>query len=252
MVAFADWRDINAHLNHLLNRSGTVFSHLGDTGASADDRYNDDVINSARRLAAYRIIEAIASKVNHPYWGLLAAFEEVQHGAVIPPYYGEIGIPEITINGVEWRTGIPAKPDEIDSYRANTNETYSNFYGIESSQDHAETTEEDAVSPMAFRYSTSSGIFKFTGRQGRIPMIKVPDTSGGVHILSDQRLPYHLAALNVKLAMPLLTKEGDNSYRIAAYLSAMGEQELAAIRAGATQVAPIDINKAVQLAQRVS
>lgn len=257
---FAAWQDISAQINHITNRlAAGVFSEVGDTGESADDRYTDDAVNDARRKAAYRIFDAIGSNPSHPYWGMLKTDVDLGYGDPIPPYYGEIGEPKITPSlGAEARTGFPADPDEIESYRLDASGTYSDLYG-NGTQAHDELSADDIISPMSLMYSTNNGIALFTGIDFTIPMILVPqsltspeaDTTAAEY-MADTKMPLPLSTLNAKLALPGLVKEGDNLFRVAMYLGEQAERELVMLKGGAIKVQPIDVGKAIQLSQRAS
>src|SRR6187399_2843485 len=156
MVKFADYQMIDAQINHIYNRSKDgQFSTTGDTGPSADKRYSDAGVTESRRKAAHRIIQAIATNIAGPFWGYLKVDVPVVHGDTIPPHYGQIGAPMISMNGVDFRTGFPADPDEIDSYRSDQAETFSNLFGV-MPQSFAVLSEDGLMSPMAFKYSTDS------------------------------------------------------------------------------------------------
>lgn len=95
-MPYADPRDIEAQLNHILNRlAAETYSHEGDTSPTRDKRYADETVVESRRKAGYRILEAIGSNPSHPYWGDLSEYVTVAHRSIIPPCLGEIGIPEI-------------------------------------------------------------------------------------------------------------------------------------------------------------
>lgn len=251
---FADVDDITSQINHICNRSpANVFSPVGDTSESADKRYSDGAIESARRMAAHKIFSAIGSNPSHPYWGQLKTDVPVANGGVIPPYYGEIGVPQISVNGGTYRNGYPADGDEIDSWRNDESGTFSNFYGTEDDQAYNETTDpDDVMSPMALKYNTGGGVLVYTGSNAKIPMIAVPGNLSDAEDMADNKIPFNLAALNVKLALPLLVKEGDNLFRTAAFLGQQGENELLQVAGGAVKVQPIDVAKAIQLSQRAT
>jgi len=250
MVAYADWKNIDAQINHIYNRvADGTFTHLGDTGVGSDTRYSDAAVTEARRKAAYRIFNALAKDLTNPYWGQLKTDVLVTSGSAIPPHYGEIGIPLISLDGRTYRTGRPAEPDEIDSYLADELGTFSNVYG---SRDKPvrESYGDRIMSPMALRYSTSGGVFIFTGSKAKIPMIKKPETQEEVENMADNMMPYEYADLNVKLALPLLLKEGDNSLRIVTYLGQEGERELINLSMGRAAIAPVNPTRMIQLAQQ--
>lgn len=254
---FANVTDIEAQLNHICNRAQDgVFSATGDTGQSADKRYSDDAITESRRKAAYKIFDALASNLSHPYWSYLSDEVELAHGDPIPPHYGEIGIPLISpYTGADFREGFPADGDEIESYRNDELGTFSDLYGS-GTQAHNARTADNVLSPMALRYSTDNGVIKFTGAACKLMMVKIPNTDEGDDIntsdMADTMMPVTLSALNVKLALGLLIKEGDNLFRVAAWLAQEGEKELINIKMGAIHAQPIDPQKVIAMAQRMS
>lgn len=227
-----------------------------------------------------------------------------------------------------YMTGVPADPDWIDSARYDLIGANSDYFGT-GKVDHDGMIDSDLPSPLAGRYSTSNGVFKFTGARAKIPMIKVPseDTAatvidtdtgavtsgsgdvtvtatdsnnigytliakisttevargtissvkdattysidpyvatatGAVDItiieevpsaaqtMADTKIPLDLATLNVKLALPMICKEGDNLFRTAQWLGSEGERELLLLKAGAVKVAPINVEKMTRVGQQ--
>jgi len=256
---FANWQDITSIINHICNVSAPeTFSHLVDTSDSRDKRYSIDGINDARRKAASRVFDAIGSNPAHPYWGLLSSSVAYNHGDVIAPYYGEIGdVLVVPVTGQTARIAMPADPDEIESYRLDSLGTFTSFYGT--AQAHNAVNEAGVLPPTALKYSTSSGRFTCTGASGVIRMIPIPqeDTSptaglNAEEYMADTKMPITLAHLNAKLALPMLIKEGDNLFRTATYLGQLGEAELAAVKGGAIKVAPIDVEEAIRMSQKMN
>ena len=260
LAYFADWHDITAQINHIVNRSPDgQFTHLGDTGDSADKRYSDDAVNDSRRKAAYRIFEAIGSNPSHPYWGWLKSDVDFNYGDRIPPYYGEIGEPQIEpYSGAEPQTGFPADPGQIESYRLDQAGTYSNLYG-NGTVSHDDVTADEVTSPLSLLYSTNNGVVLYTGHDCTIPMILVPQgvsspTVGlnAAEYMADEKMPTPLQALNVKLALPGLVKEGDNLYRVAMFLGEQGERELIMVKGGQVKIQPINVAKSIEWAQKMN
>jgi hypothetical protein len=68
----------------------------------------------------------------------------------------------------------------------------------------------------------------------------------------DLFIPADLSSLLVKLALPMLVKEGDNLFRMAAYLGQEGERELMGVRAGGIKAAPVDPKKLIEFSQKLS
>lgn len=239
------------------------------------------------------------------------------------------------ITGDDYATALGAKPDEIDSWRADRKGTFSDLFGTGPKAYDAEDT-DGMPSLKAGRYSTADGVLKFVGHRCMIPMIQRPtgaaeadtllrtvagvtkaggtnqivapaDTGlfseasvgqkiviGGVsatisqyldpdnvvvgdytvgsaatavaasvlsvyrpgrtaaQAFADTHVPHDLAPLVVKLSLPMLVKEGDNLFRIAAYLGAEGERELMGVRQGGIKSAPVDPTKIVQMSQRLT
>lgn len=250
---FADYRDIDAQINHICNRSPQGgFSEFGDTGQTADKRYSDDAVTESRRKAAYRIFDNIGANLSHPFWGTLSELVDLDYGDTIPPYFGEIGIPQIlpTSRDEVYRTATSADSDEIESYVEDEIGAFSDLYG-NGKQAADKRGRNRVLSPMALRYSTEQDVIQFTGAACQIPMILIP-TGDDLADMMDNKMPVTLSALNVKLALHLLIKEGDNLFRVAQYLGALGEAELASIKTGATHVVPIDPQKLIALSQKMT
>ena len=150
----------------------------------------------------------------------------------------------------DWVTGIAASPDEVESYRANKHNMYSNPLGDLTEQHDAGATTLGVYHPLMGRYSTANGYIKFTGYQCRIPMIQQPANLAAAETMADTKIPIALLGTCVRLALAILYKEGDNLARLAAIYSLQGENDLVAIRGGAIRSAPIDVARAVQFGQR--
>lgn len=236
------------------------------------------------------------------------------------------------VNYEKYLTAVPADPDWIDSARLNLLGTSSDYFGT-GRLNHDGDVGSGIPSPLAGRYATPNGVFKFTGAVARIPMIKVPSgttastvvttgvcqitadsgtitttaasaahvgktiivtdsldvvvitavitsavvgvsysiaphvspitdavctysietiTATEAEVMADTKIPYDLASLNVKLALPLCVKEGDNAFKLAQWLGSEGERDLMLIKAGAVKTAPIDLVKLSQVGQKWS
>lgn len=252
-VAFANHIEIQAHIIDVLNANPEgQFSPFIDQTESSDKRRSDDAITSARRVAAHRIIEAIASNPSHPYWGELKTDVAVAYGDPIPACYGQIGIPLIVpFVGATARTGVPRDPDDVESARENTVGYLTDFFGEEALdiQQHNEA-ENGFVAPMSCWYSTANGVFKYTGNSAVIPMVRSALTEADYRDIADNKIPVPLVAANVRLAVAILMKEGDNLSQLAGVYAQQGEADLVKIQGGALEVAPINVARAIQNAQR--
>ncbi len=250
-MIYADKDITEAKINHLLNRNPSgQFSAVGDTSAAADQRYSDEGVTAARRIAGQRILDAIGKNIAHPFWGILKTDVLVTNGQVIPACYGEIGVPMISAyDGGDFEEGLEADSDEVVAYRNDRVNTFTDFYGDESGLAHDEEY-EGITSPFTQRYATANGVIRFTGHQCKIPMIVIPTTEGADDTYVDERIPLALQELNVKLALPILVKEGDSLIRVASWLGGLGEAELFAVSGGAVSVKPIDYTRGIQTAQR--
>lgn len=252
-VEFANQVDIQAQIQDILNNSPVgQFSPTGDVSESADGRRSDDAIVHARRMASHRVIDAVASNLAHPYWGELKTDVALTHLQIIPACYGEIGIPLIVPfpTGTA-KSGIPKKPDEIEAARENNLGTLTDFFGEEEGdlQLHNEA-ESGFMAPMACWYSTTNGIFRFTGVSAVVPMVKAGTTDTERDTIADDKIPVTLSATVVRLSVGMLIKEGDNLLNLSGVYAQQGEADLIAIKGGAITVAPIEVARAIQNAQR--
>jgi hypothetical protein len=254
---FADYQDIQAQIIDILNaNAASTFSSEVDSSPSGDERRSDDAVTAARRHSAYRIFSAIGQNLAHPYWGQLSTLETVANNGTIPPCYGNIGTPLIqpftgfTGGNAGFLTGIPKSPAEIESARLDAKGTMTNYFGTR--LQHNSFREVSVVSPVSCWYSTQNGVLQFTGYAAKVPMIKVPTTQTLSEEMADEKIPLELAATNVKLAVSLLMKEGDlNILRIGLAFAQLGETDLLDIRSGATRTEPINLGRAVGLAQQL-
>jgi len=183
-VIFAKPETIQGMLLSIINAAPVGdFSDRVAIDASADKRYSDEFVRTARRMAAARVLEAIGNNPQHPYWGYLATKVSVVNGDAIPPCFGQIGIPEIQpANGSSWIQGDEAASDEIDSYRGDSVDNaglnlFSNPLG-EARYSHLQKATSGVKNPISAKYSTTNGYITFTGYACRMPMLKVPDDGG--------------------------------------------------------------------------
>jgi hypothetical protein len=252
---FANYEDIDAQIIDILNAgAASTFSTTIDTSTSADERRSNGSIQEARRKSAYRIFAAIGSNPSHPYWPELSTLETIAHNAELPPCYGNIGTPLIqphsafTGGNGGFMTGVPKKAEEVESARLDTKGTMTNYFGTRLA--HNSYRETSVISPVSLWYSTTNGIFQFTGYAAKVPMIRVPPVLADAETMADTKIPLDLAATNVKLAVSLLMKEGDlNILRIGLALGQLGEGDLLDIRSGAVRTEPINLSRAVGLSQ---
>lgn len=186
-VTYAKGEDIQATILSIINANPAgQFSPLVATDNSSDKRFSDDYVRVARRYSAARVIEAIGANPSHPFWGQLATKVAVAYGGVIPPSFGEIGVPEIQpVNSVDsaYIQALEASADEIESYTGDASSAsagislFSNPLG-ETTYTHLQKTTSGVKNPLSAKYSTSNGFLIFTGYACRIPMIQVPDDGG--------------------------------------------------------------------------
>lgn len=185
MITLANPYEIQATINAIVNANPVgEFSHRIATDNTSDKRYSDAFITAARRMSASRVMRAIGTNLNHPFWSELSTRVTVAHGAKIPPYFGEMGGPEIQpVAGSEFIQGKPATTEEVESYRGDAIDTalaislFSNPLG-ETQYTHLQRTASGVKNPISAKYSTTNGYLAFSGYECRIPMIQVPDNGG--------------------------------------------------------------------------
>ncbi len=113
-MPYADVDELDHHIADILNAAAAW------AGAITAGIRSADAIANARKQAALEVLGAIATNPEHGYYGDLATLVTVAHNAFLPAHDGEIGTPKIVpFQGASARDGIPADPDEIDSYRNN-------------------------------------------------------------------------------------------------------------------------------------
>lgn len=210
--------------------------------------FSADAIEEARRQATSEVFSAIAYNRKHGAYPTIATMVDVTPVppatvVLLPPHDGEPGLPVITAfeNGPA-RTGLEAKPEQIDSWRSNP----SSYTGFNDGKvvAHDQPTADGKPSPLAYRWSLEGSYFKFTGKSATIPLVVITDA------LLDGVVLRSLAPAIVKLAMPKLVKPGSPIFTIARQDAADGRQDLMDIRQGAMAVRPLSGFPDVSQAQR--
>ncbi len=119
-MPYADVTVLDAHIADILNAAqewaGVLVAGIRSPGTAIAD----GPIGNARKQAALEVLSAISTNPAHGYYGDLSTLVAVAHNSFVPAHDGEIGTPKIIpFEGASAREGIPADPDEIDSYRNN-------------------------------------------------------------------------------------------------------------------------------------
>jgi hypothetical protein len=184
------------------------------TVASTNLDRNSLAVAEAVREAAMMIAKAIVANPSHVHRNVFVSGTptSLTHGSELPDMSGESDIIEIQpYTDAEWITGVPKSPQQIDSFRANSNNFYSSL--LHNAED----------SPLGGFYAIDNGRIKFTGENARIyiPVID-RDTVGDV-------IPDEYEDTWVSCAVPLCLKEGDNLQGIAGMYAQMGSAGLQAI-----------------------
>lgn len=212
------------------------------SGAINDARRMAEAVTKSRIWATIEVVTAIAENRSHGYWGALAEMWEVDHNELLPPHLGEHGIPQISVSGYDEEiAGIPADPDDIDSWRNDTLGLHSRLCG--------ETVPHDSVdsngvpSHLAGKYSIVNSLVKFTGESCEIPIIRFDEARCAT------KTPEFALPTIVKLAPLWNLKEGDNLIGLASVLVEAGRADLERIRGGAMKVDPVSDVMKFQAAQ---
>lgn len=226
-MAFADPARVESHIKDILNATD-----LGWGGSVTDARRSSAAVTQARIEAGMEVLRAIASNPQNGFHGSLATLVTVTHNQFLPAHDGEPGVPTITTfpSGTVL-DGIPADPDEIDSYRFNPGAYSGGYDGVAVS--HDSSAGGGIPSPVAGRYSIVNGRIKFTGYSAQIPLIQL------TRAMADTSVPENYEPTVVKLAIPKLVKEGDNLANYASAYAQAGQQDLIQIANGALEVSPI-------------
>jgi hypothetical protein len=113
-MPFAVVADLDTEIADILNAAASWGGVI-----TAGIRHADEIAN-ARKQAALEVLGAISTNPQHGYFCELSELVTVGHNSFLPAHDGEIGTPKIIpFAGASAREGIPADPDEIDSYRNN-------------------------------------------------------------------------------------------------------------------------------------
>lgn len=226
----ADPTRIANHIQDILNASSAGWGGTIDSG-----RRSAEAIEQARIESGMEVLRAIASNPQNPHYAALVNLVDVEHGAQLPDFDGVPGIPVIVpFVGADPREGIPADPDEIDSYRADVTDSPIYTGALDGTAvAHDQRTQSGRMSPVACRYSLVNGRLKFTGLSAQVPLVILTRT------MADTGIPENYEPTVVKLAIAKLVKEGDNLERYAPAYAAAGKQDLIEIMGGAPKVPPV-------------
>jgi hypothetical protein len=235
-MGFCDPVKVENHIIDIINAAPAGYgTAITDDRRRPHPTTGDNAITQARIESGMEILRAIASNPQHGWFGSLCTLVAVAHDAFIPAHDGEVGIPRIVpYSGATAREGIPADPDEIDSYRNDL--PGAAFYsgaldGVQVAHDQVDAN--GYPSPLSCRYSIVNNRFKFTGYSAQIPLIQLTRT------MADASVPDVYEATIVKLAIPKLVKEGDSLDAISERYRAAGMDDLILIMKGEMQVRPI-------------
>jgi len=228
-MAYADPTRMYNHILDILNAAAE-----GAWGGDVSDgRRSQDAIENARIQSGMEVLRAISMNPENGHYGALVQDIAVEHNTQIPDHDGETGIPKIVpFDGSAAREGIPADPDEIDSYRNDTLGLYSAALDGTSVL-HDQPDQNNLPSPVSLKYSIVAGRFKFTGLSAVIPMIQL------TREMADAQIPENYEPTVVKLSIAKTVKEGDNLYQYAQAYAQAGQQDLMQIMSGALQVSPV-------------
>jgi len=178
---------------------------------------NSLAIEQAVKEAALMIAKAIVINPNHVHRNaFVGSYTTLNNDAELPDMSGE---PEVVMikpyeaasGEGEWRVGIPRNVQQIQDFRINANDLYSN------------TAHDAQGSPLSGYYAIQNGRIYFTGHEARIyfPLIS---SSTVTTLIPDEYEPTW-----VSLAVGLTVKEGDNLAAIAQYYFQIGSSDLAMI-----------------------
>jgi hypothetical protein len=195
--------------------------------------------------AAKQVLRTIVSNPNHPYLSSLMQLVTIGDGEFLPKHEGEPGIPLIVpFPGAEPRAGIPADPDEIDSYKNDltSGPGYKAIYSGAVDQRPVacnEATAKGRVSPTACRYSIKDGLFRFTGDSAQVPLI-IFDTAAD----PTTQVPTEYDPALLRLAISWMGQPWDKFYPICVRFAQESREDLRMIAAGSRKVNPIEIEAA--------
>lgn len=225
-MEFAAAADIADQIADILNAAKTY------GGAIVAMTRSSGAIAAARIAAGKAVLRAIFSYPQGEYYGGFVVMTAVAHDAFIDSSK-TVGVPWIIpFDGGVAREGIPADADEIDAYRLYP-ELYSGAVdGVTIAHDAKDGLNRQ--SPVACRYNITGRRLKFTGFSATVPLM--PEITDE---LASASIPQGVSPAVVKLAIPLLVKEGDNLAAIAREYGADGKQDLVEIAGGAIRVRPV-------------
>ena len=183
---------------------------------------NSQAIEQAVTEAALLIARAIVINPNHVHRNLfVGSVSGLSYAEELPDMSGEPEVvlikPYSTASGDgEWRVGIPRDVQQIQDFRINANDLYSN------------TAHDAQGSPLSGYYAIQNGRIYFTGYQARMyfPLISSATVTG---LIPDEYEPTWVC-----LAVGLTVKEGDNLAPIAQYYYQIGMSDLAMVSNMAT------------------
>jgi hypothetical protein len=188
-----------------------------DSTTLGDQTYALNEIARSVTSAGTRIMEAICQTEGHEHRSLFTTSVVLTHGAVIPPHYGPIGVPEITpYSGATYTIkGKLKSVEEVVAYRNNVNLRFSKIpHNLASGSSH---------SKLAGFYALDNDNVYFTGNSAVSMLANFAEANS--NLLPDS---YHPLAID--LAIAGLKKDGDVSDIFAVY-EQRGEAGLALIRA---------------------
>lgn len=193
----------------------------------------DGAIAAARIESGMEILRAIAANPQNGYYGSLSALVTLVHNQFLPAHDGEPGIPRIVpFAGADAIEGIPADPDEIDSYRRNPASFTGALDGVV--VEHDQASADGKPSPVSGKYSLMGSVFKFTGLTAQIPLIQLTRS------MADTGIPENYEPTLIKLSIPKLVQAGDKAaYMLAGAYGELGHQDLLQIQNGSMVVKPL-------------
>ena len=224
-MPYADTATLDYHIVDILNAAATW------SGAVTAGIRSAEAIENARQQSSLRVIAAIASNPQAGYFGDLSEWVAIEHGAFLPARDNQaIGVPRIVpFEGAPARSGLPADPDEIDSWRNSPASYAGTLDGTVVAHDKKDAANK--MFPYACRYSLVASEFKFTGLTAEIPVLVISDA---MYV----KVPLALAPTVVSGAIPLLVKPGDALYLISREYATDAKQDLIEIAGGAMRVKP--------------
>lgn len=201
-------------------------------GAIGDARRFAEVVTKSRIYATLEVVKAIAKNPQHGWWGEFADYEDVDHNEFLPDHLGAHGIPMIVpFAGAPEQIGTEADPDEIDSYRNDTNGLFTRMNSETVAHDAKDSN--DMPSVVSGLWSIVNGQLKFTGKSCSVPMVFFRELDCAT------RTPADYLSTIVKLSPLYNLKEGDNLFQLASLLVADGKNDLKEIEAGSMTVSPV-------------